>query len=223
MRVVISDLPPEFPDDEEVDFEDDFDVDDAKKEDGTALSDVTAEVTLGLKRAMELLQQAREDEDGEVDIDISEEGVKPSDSDAAEGTITLTVTDLEDAITDLKEKMPAPEQFRPNDGAGTLVGKVVYNTVTSLYVGEKVMIEMPTWFFPGGAGPYSETGKFTTHGEPSPISTFKFAEPIYIDKNQNFRVEMEIPDSDVLKEIQRIYGPLFIWIVLDGFMTRDVQ
>ena len=57
------------------------------------------------------------------------------------------------------------------------------------------MISMPTWFFPAGAGPYSETGKFTTHGEPSPNATFRFAEPIYIDKQQNFRVEIEIPDS----------------------------
>ncbi len=223
MRVVISDLPPQFPSDVDVEFEDDFDVDDAKDDSGTVLTGVTAEVTLGLDRAMELLKQAREDDDGEVDIDVDEEGVEPSNPAAVEGTITLTVTDLEDAIKDLKDDMPAPEQFRPNDGAGTIVGKIVYNTVTSLYVGEKVMIEMPTWFFPGGAGPYSETGKFTTHGEPSPISTFKFAEPIYIDKNQNFRVEMEIPDSDVLKEIQRIYGPFFIWVVLDGFMTRDVQ
>jgi len=76
---------------------------------------------------------------------------------------------------------------------------------------------------PAGAGPYSETGKFTTHGEPTPSATFRFAEPIYIDKQQNFRVEIEIPDSDTLKEIQRYYGPLNIWVVLDGYMTRDVQ
>ena len=34
---------------------------------------------------------------------------------------------------------------------------------------------------------------------------------------------MEVPDADVLKEIQQIYGPLFIWVVIDGFMTRGVQ
>ena len=67
--------------------------------------------------------------------------------------------------------------------------------MTSLYVGEKLMIEMPTWFFPAGAGPYSEAGKVTTHGEPSPVATFRFAEPIFIDKQQNFRVEIEVPDS----------------------------
>jgi hypothetical protein len=27
----------------------------------------------------------------------------------------------------------------------------------------------------------------------------------------------------VLKELQQIYGPLYIWVVLDGYMTRDVQ
>jgi hypothetical protein len=99
----------------------------------------------------------------------------------------------------------------------------VFNTVTTLFVGEKIMIEMPTWFFPGGAGPYSFSSKVISHGEPSPTATFRFAEPIFIDKQQNFRVEIDVPDSDVLKEIQKIYGPLFVWVVLDGYMTRDVQ
>jgi hypothetical protein len=85
------------------------------------------------------------------------------------------------------------------------------------------MIEMPTWFFPAGAGPFSESGGFTTHGEPSPVATFRFAEPIFIDKQQNFRVEIEAPDSQTLKELQKIYGPFFVWVVLDGYMTRDVQ
>jgi hypothetical protein len=85
------------------------------------------------------------------------------------------------------------------------------------------MIQMPTWFFPAGAGPYSEAGKVTTHGEPSPASTFRFAEAIFIDRQQNFRVEIEVPDADVLKEMQKIYGPLYIWVVLDGYMTRGVQ
>ena len=121
------------------------------------------------------------------------------------------------------ERFRRRNSIRPTDGAGNLISKIIYNTVTTLYVGEKIMIQMPTWFFPGGAGPYSEGGTFTTHGEPSPMATFRFAEPIYIDKQQNFRVEIEIPDSQTLKEIQRIYGPLFIWVVLDGYMMRDVQ
>jgi hypothetical protein len=90
-------------------------------------------------------------------------------------------------------------------------------------VGEKVMIQMPTFFFPGGAGPYSEKASFITHGEPTPLATFRFAEPVYIDRQQNFRVEIEVPDSETWREIRRIYGPLQIWVVLDGYMTRDVQ
>ena len=85
------------------------------------------------------------------------------------------------------------------------------------------MIQMPTWFFPAGAGPYSEAAAFTTHGEPSPTATFRFAEPVFVDKQQNFRVEIEVPDTDFLKDVQKIYGPLFIWVVLDGYMVRDVQ
>src|SRR5262245_57352327 len=87
--------------------------------------------------------------------------------------------------------------------------------------GEKIVIQMPTWFFPGGAGPRSNTAGATTHGEPSSTATFRFAEPIVIDKQQNFRVEIEVPHPDFLNEMQRIYGPLFIWVVLDGFMILD--
>lgn len=233
MRVVISDLPAEYPDDIDVEMEG-LDV---VQEDGTPVAGIdSAKVTIDLKTAMEMLEEARESDEGTATLPVKDdEGNLTDGVELKAGTgglpnpipndldIEMTVADLKGAIEDLETKAPAPEQISPNNGAGTLVGKVVYNTVTSLYVGEKVMIEMPTWFFPGGAGPYSEQGKFTTHGEPSPISTFKFAEPIHIDKNQNFRVEMEIPDSDVLKDIQRIYGPFFIWVVLDGFMTRDVQ
>jgi len=120
-------------------------------------------------------------------------------------------------------KLPPDEQVVPNNGSGNLIGRFVYNTVTTFFVGEKVMIQVPTWFFPAGAGPYAEDGRVTTHGEPTPEATFRFAEPIFIDTQQNFRVEIEIPESDVLADFQKIYGPFFLWVVLDGFMTRDVQ
>ncbi|MGH7596234.1 MAG: hypothetical protein ACREOI_07770 [bacterium] len=122
-----------------------------------------------------------------------------------------------------KSVLPPNEQIFPNNGFGSLIGKFIYNSVTTFFVGEKAMIQVPTWFFPGGAGPFSEDGKVTTHGEPTPEATFRFAEPIFIDTQQNFRVEIEIPESEVLSELQRVYGPFFIWIVLDGYMTRDVQ
>jgi hypothetical protein len=243
MRVVISDLPPEFPerptaDDDGLEVRDDNDS--LLKNDGTPTTDkteaVTADIELGLNRLMELLQEARDSDDNSAQLPADDDDVqlKVGTTDLTDaqvqlvadagGAISLSVSDLEDYIKDLPEKdQPPKEQIRPNNGSGTLIGKLIYNTVTTFYVGEKIMIQMPTWFFPAGAGPYSEAAKFTTHGEPSPTATFRFAEPIFIDRQQNFRVEIEIPDADVLKEIQKIYGPLFIWLVLDGYMTRDVQ
>lgn len=250
LRVVISDLPPDFvpdnPDDEatvdngdqELDVANDngdsFDQNGALAAAGAA-DVVTADIELTLTRAVELLRRADDSDDKSVDLDADDEDVTLNfqGAEIAEaavaaiaglgGTVTLTLSDLKGFIEDLDKKAPAPQQMLPNNGAGTLIGNLVYNTVTSLYVGEKLMIEMPTWFFPAGAGPYSEAGKSTTHGEPSPAATFRFAEPIFIDKQQNFRVEIEAPDSQTLKQIQRIYGPFFIWVVLDGYMTRDVQ
>lgn len=122
-----------------------------------------------------------------------------------------------------RDVVPGNEQIFPNYGFGTVIGKIIYNTVTTFFVGEKIMIQVPTWFFPAGAGPYSENGNVTTHGYPSPQATFRFAEAVKIDAQQNFRVEIEVPESDVLGELQRVYGPLFIWVTIDGYMTRDVQ
>jgi hypothetical protein len=250
LRVVISDLPPDFvpdnPDDEPlVENGDDGlavldDSDEAFDRAGNhppaaGASEVTADIELTLTRAIELLRRADGSEDRSTELDVDDEDVTLTDDAgeltepetdaiaAAGGFVTVTVDDLKAFIQDLDKKAPAPQQILPNNGAGTLIGNLVYNTVTSLYVGEKLMIEMPTWFFPAGAGPYSEAGKFTTHGEPSPAATFRFAEPIFIDKQQNFRVEIDVPDSTTLKDIQKIYGPFFIWVVLDGYMTRDVQ
>ena len=252
MRVVISDLPPEFPDGENEnapltkgEAAEGFDVTDedgkaidstGKLEDETGFAPdkvVTADLELDLKRLVELLKKAGESDDKETTIDFDDDAVslfaenseyEPVDDFVnAAPVIILSVADLEDLIESLEKKAPPLEQIRPNDGAGNVIGKIIYNTVTTFFVGEKIMIEMPTWFFPGGAGPYSLSNKVISHGEPSPLATFRFAEPIFIDKQQNFRVEIDIPDSDTHKEIQKIYGPLFVWVVLDGYMTRDVQ
>jgi hypothetical protein len=131
--------------------------------------------------------------------------------------------ELEDRFRQDGQAVPTNEQIFPHDGFGTVIGKFIYNTVTTFFVGEKIMIQVPTYFFPAGAGPYSEDGRVTTHGYPNPQATFRFAEPVMIDAQQNFRVEIEVPESDVLSELQRLYGPLIIWTVIDGYMTRDVQ
>lgn len=209
MRVVISDLPPEFPAETNIRLE-------GTKDD----SDDRISFKTDVQRAMDLLEEARTTSES-VQVEIKD------DVEVDPGTAGATKVDFteRDLVTSLQkdQRGPSKEQISPNNGAGTIIGKLIYNTVTTLYVGEKIMIQMPTWFFPAGAGPYSESGNFTTHGEPSPMATFRFAEPIFIDKQQNFRVELEVPDTDTLKEVQKIYGPFNIWVVLDGYMTRDVQ
>jgi len=264
MRVVISDLPPQFPDDDAAPTISDEELpvtgtDASDNEQSLVLStadatgtvslatgtitppvtEITADFEITLARAMDMLRQARESDDKTAELPLDDDDVTLNAgsfeltddqvSDAADlgDPLSFTVTELEDYILDTDQiperQQPPLEQIRPNNGAGNLINRLIFNTVTTLYVGEKIMIEMPTWFFPGGAGAYSEGGKVITHGEPSPVATFRFAEPLFIDKQQNFRVEMEIPQRDDLTEIQKIYGPLFIWVVMDGYMTRDVQ
>jgi hypothetical protein len=252
MRVVISDLPPEFPveitvadtnlavtdeDDRRLDGEGHLeplqsDMNNAEFVEGNV---ATGDVELSLRQVVDLLREAKESEDGFAALAVDDQAVKlraatTLDKDAiieAGGVIWFSTSELEGYLADetfVKEKnRPLREQIFANKGAGNLIGKLIYNTVTTLFVGENIMIQMPTWFFPGGAGPRSDTANVTTHGEPSPTATFRFAEPIFIDKQQNFRVEIEVPHADFLKEMQRIYGPMFIWVVLDGHMTRDVQ
>jgi hypothetical protein len=206
---------------------------------------VRANIDLTLDLVVDLLKDASDSEDGTAFLDVDDPDttteVREVDANnqivgaplnptevgllANKGCfVELTVDDLLFLLDEFSDnERPLDEQLFSNNGSGNLIGKLIYNTVTSLYVGEKLMIQMPTWFFPAGAGPYSESGTTTTHGSPSPQDTFRFAEPIFIDKQQNFRVEIDIPDADVLRELQRIYGPFWMWVVLDGYMTRGVQ
>jgi hypothetical protein len=102
------------------------------------------------------------------------------------------------------------------------LAELIYSSVISLLVGEKVMIEMPTFFFPAGAGVSPGNGDATNHGDPNPLATFRFAEPVEIEPNQNFRVEMAFPRG-VPPRVAGAPKPLRIWVVLDGYLTRDVQ
>ena len=73
------------------------------------------------------------------------------------------------------------------------------------------MIEMPTFWFPSGAG-VSPGLTVSNHGEPDPTATFRFAEPVYIEPQQNFRVEMAFPqgvpgvDAGELQQITKEVG-----------------
>jgi hypothetical protein len=111
---------------------------------------------------------------------------------------------------------------RTCSGASLVLSELIYNSVTTLLVGEKTMIEMPTYFFPSGAGISTGSGLVSNHGEPDPMATFRFAEPVVIEPQQNFRVEMLFPQG-VPKALAEIRGAFRIWVVLDGYLTRDVQ
>jgi hypothetical protein len=57
------------------------------------------------------------------------------------------------------------------------------------------------------------------------MATFRFSEPVPIEPNQNFRVEMLFPQSvpSGPSRLGNATGPLRLWVVLDGYLTRDVQ
>ena len=230
LRVVISDLPPQFPNDvvieAEVDIVDDpedpklvkYTFDESVKVEGFTLSHFAM-----FKRRVEGPQ-------GEpvrlTQAELEDLALHRTDDQtlATEHLYEINSAKLRLAAEQFRrDVLPTNEQIFPHDGFGTVIGKFIYNTVTTFFVGEKIMIQVPTYFFPAGAGPYSEDGRVTTHGYPNPQATFRFAEPVTIDAQQNFRVEIEVPESDVLSELQRLYGPLIIWTVIDGYMTRDVQ
>jgi hypothetical protein len=125
---------------------------------------------------------------------------------------------------------PYDEGIKSNLNESEILADLIYNSVTSLIVGEKIMIEMPTFWFPAGAGVSPGFPTVSSHGEPDPTATFRFAEPVLIEPQQNFRVEMLFPrgvpgqgtNSDP-KKLADAPGPLRIWVVLDGYLTRDVQ
>jgi hypothetical protein len=127
-----------------------------------------------------------------------------------------------------REEPPAPG---PALSEAELIDQVIHNSVTTLIVGEKVMIEMPTFYFPGGSGVTTSASNVSGHGAPDPMATFRFAEPVRIDPQQNFRVELLFPQgvpgqaanpADP-RGLAGAEGPIRIWVVIDGYMTRDVQ
>jgi hypothetical protein len=116
----------------------------------------------------------------------------------------------------------------PPDYASQILSDLIYNSVTTLLVGEKIMVEAPTYLFPSGAGVSPGNGTITNHGEPDPMATFRFSEPVTVESGQNFRVEMLFPrgvpgDVGVPGLLANALPPLRLWTILDGYLTRDVQ
>jgi hypothetical protein len=134
-----------------------------------------------------------------------------------------------------RERNGKPKEGDAHDpDTDNVLADLIYNSVTSLLVGEKTMIEMPTYYFPAGAGVSPGNQGLPSHGQPDPMATFRFSEPVQIEPNQNFRVEILFPQGvpERVKQSPSLQcplrlgdatGPLRLWVVLDGYLTRDVQ
>lgn len=231
MRVVLSDLPPQFPEKPSVNLEHvrviSIDGQPCQSPSETTLQNLTLGNFVELRRRVEASRERAlllsQDDINALSTSTNTVSATP---DLGTGQFAELdrgkIETLGDQLATDGAVIPPSEQLFAN-GFGGVIGKFIYNTVTTFFVGEKIMIQVPTWFFPAGAGPYSEDGKVTTHGYPNPQATFRFAEAVMIDAQQNFRVEIEVPESEVLSDLQKLYGPLLIWVILDGYMTRDVQ
>jgi hypothetical protein len=128
-------------------------------------------------------------------------------------------------------RYPKPEAKEAHSRqTDNVLADLIYSSVTTLLVGEKTMIEMPTYYFPAGAGVSPGNQNLPSHGEPDPMATFRFSEPVMIEPNQNFRVELLFPQgvptgtgSTQPLRLGDATGPFRLWVVLDGYLTRDVQ
>ncbi len=162
-----------------------------------------------------------------LETNLQASGVLPSLNTFEARALRVVVSNMRP--TEFKGSTGGAPRDAKNESA--ILADLIYNSVTSLIVGEKIMIEMPTFWFPSGAG-VSPGLTVSNHGEPDPTATFRFAEPVYIEPQQSFRVEMAFPQgvpgtSGVIekeeKKLAHVTGPLRIWVVLDGYLTRDVQ
>ena len=125
-------------------------------------------------------------------------------------------------LYDVDEEDYDPDFDEPDPNA--FIPELIYSSVITLLVGEKEAITAPTYMFPSGAGVLGGNGSMPlNHGEPDPLSTFRFSEPVTIECQQNFRVEMLFPRGVPELNVAQALGPLHIWVVLDGYLTRDVQ
>jgi hypothetical protein len=119
------------------------------------------------------------------------------------------------------------EEVDPDDPglSPRVIEEFIYNSITTLSVGEKKYLEVPTFMCPSGAGPHGGNGTSgVSHGEPNPMATFRFAEPIVIPPQQSFRVEITFPHGLDENELTNLYEEwVRVWVILDGYLIRDVQ
>ena len=151
-----------------------------------------------------------------LETNMQAAGTLPSQNSFDARSLRVVVSNL------VQKKEDKPEKLKDLLTEAEFVAALINNSVTTLLVGEKTMIEMPTFGFPSGAGVFSGFPAVATSGIPNPLAVFRFAEPVMIESQQNFRVEMQFP-RDVPRPVAKATGPLRLWVVLDGYMVRDVQ
>src|SRR5262245_27150397 len=196
LRVVISDLPPVVSENVTIRLEV-FVVDCAGQPSGNR------KVELGNFKLTHFVEFTRRIESSELkalrlsrdelkNLGLTVEVIPPDQTDpplAQNEFVEITRTTLKEAVDKFgRDVIPTTEQIFPNNGFGGLIGKFIYNTVTTFNVGEKIMCQVPTRFLPAGAGPYSGDSNVTTQGYQSQQATFRFAYAVKIDAQQNFRV-----------------------------------
>jgi hypothetical protein len=162
-----------------------------------------------------------------LETNLQASGVLPSLNAFEARALRVVVSSLHQFVPDSTQPR---KELKAERNEAEVLADLIYNSVTTLIVGEKIMIEMPTFYFPSGAGVISSAATVNNHGEPNPMATFRFAEPIFIEPQQNFRVEMSfpqgVPGQGAPTELNRLagaLGPIRIWVILDGYLTRDVQ
>ena len=124
------------------------------------------------------------------------------------------------------------KELKSNLNESEILADLIYNSVTSLIVGEKIMIEAPTFWFPSGAGvspgfPPSATGSLTqglhlglqSRASSSRSKTFEWK---CCSRGTCRRVGSSERD-DGPSRLGNVVGPLRIWVALDGYLTRDVH
>ena len=166
-----------------------------------------------------------------LETNLQASGILPSLNTFEARALRVVVSTLHRFEVKPSKTDPSQRSFERNEAE--VLADLIYNSVISLIVGEKTMIEMPTFWFPSGAGVSPGYSTISNHGLADPTATFRFAEPVYIEPQQNFRVEMAFPqgipgqqdptDQNKDYKLANTPGPFRIWVVLDGYLTRDVQ
>lgn len=106
-----------------------------------------------------------------LETNLQSSGVLPSQNTLEVRAMRVVVSPVLAAVNTDKDSGPRAktsatgndtEHNRACADSSLILSELVYNSVTTLLVGEKIMIEAPTWYFPGGAGVHPGSGRILT-------------------------------------------------------------